>query len=95
MWSSSLSLVLQIVAFFSGSSAISILESQQPGPRVALGYATYEGITLANGVGQFLGMRYAAPPLGENRFRRPRDPLEETGIVPAKEVKRMISIHLF
>ncbi|KAF2689760.1 alpha/beta-hydrolase [Lentithecium fluviatile CBS 122367] len=52
-------------------------------PRVHLGYATYEGTTLENGVQQFLGMRYAAAPLGGNRFRRPRDPLNETKVVPA------------
>lgn len=56
-------------------------------PQVNLGYATYEGTTLGNGVNQFLGMRYAAPPLGQNRFKRPLDPLDETGVVLAKEVR--------
>jgi carboxylesterase type B len=57
-------------------------------PQVNLGYATYEGATLGNGVNQFLGMRYAAPPLGQNRFKRAVDPLSEEGIVLAKEVRR-------
>lgn len=55
-------------------------------PQINLGYATYEGTSLSNGVNQFLGMRYAAPPLKENRFKRAVAPLEETGIVMAKEV---------
>ncbi|PCG91256.1 Carboxylesterase, type B [Penicillium occitanis (nom. inval.)] len=54
-------------------------------PQVNLGYATYEGTSLFNGVKQFLGMRYAAPPLKENRLRRAVAPLEETGGVMAKE----------
>ncbi|RDW71032.1 carboxylesterase [Coleophoma cylindrospora] len=54
-------------------------------PRADLGYAIYEGTSLSNGVNQFLGMRYAAPPLGQNRFRLPSPPSNETGIVQAKE----------
>jgi hypothetical protein len=56
------------------------------GPQVNLGYATYDGITLANGVNQFLGMRYAAPPTGLRRFKRPMAPLHEAGVIQAKEV---------
>lgn len=55
-------------------------------PQVNLGYATYEGTSLSNGVNQFLGMRYATPPLKENRFKRAVAPLKETGVVMAKEV---------
>lgn len=55
-------------------------------PRVNLGYATYEGTALENGIDQFLGMRYAAPPLGENRFRHAKEPQAEIGIIQAKEV---------
>ncbi|KAF5686201.1 triacylglycerol lipase II [Fusarium denticulatum] len=52
-------------------------------PRVNLGYARYEGIALSNGVNQFLGMRYAAPPTGSRRFRLPDRPLNETHLVLA------------
>jgi hypothetical protein len=58
-------------------------------PQVNLGYATYEGTSLSNGVKQFLPMRYAAPPLKENRFRRAVAPLEETGVVMAKVAKEV------
>ncbi|KAI3401962.1 hypothetical protein diail_6522, partial [Diaporthe ilicicola] len=39
-----------------------------------LGYATYVGSTLDGGVNRFLGMRYAAPPLGDLRWRAPVAP---------------------
>ena len=55
-------------------------------PQVDLEYAKYEGTSLLNGVNQFLGMRYAASPLGDNRFRLAKPPTKETGIVAAKEV---------
>jgi len=41
---------------------------------VHLGYSSYNGVPLANGVTQWLGIRYAAPPLGELRFAAPQDP---------------------
>ncbi|GAM33652.1 hypothetical protein TCE0_011r00715 [Talaromyces pinophilus] len=62
-------------------------------PQVNLGYATYEGTSLSNGVKQFLPMRYAAPPLKENRFRRAVAPLEETGVVMAKVAKESVWQH--
>ncbi|KAJ7676411.1 Alpha/Beta hydrolase protein [Mycena rosella] len=43
-------------------------------PQVKLDYATYVGTSLAAGVNQFLGMRFAAPPLGNRRWRAPEDP---------------------
>ncbi|GAB1311304.1 Carboxylic ester hydrolase [Madurella fahalii] len=42
--------------------------------RVDLNYTTYEGVQLPNGVNAFLGMRYAAPPLGNLRWRAPVEP---------------------
>jgi acetylcholinesterase len=42
---------------------------------VDLGYSTYVGTQLAAGVNQYLGVRYAAPPTGELRWRAPADPL--------------------
>jgi carboxylesterase type B len=52
-------------------------------PQVELDYATYVGTSLAAGVNQFLGMRFAAPPLGNLRWRAPADPLVETSPVQA------------
>ncbi|KAL1751678.1 Alpha/Beta hydrolase protein [Schizophyllum commune] len=57
-----------------------------PGPIVDLGYAAYEGsFDPVSNVTQFLGVRYAAPPTGENRWRPPQPPLHEEGILKATE----------
>ncbi|KAK3311253.1 Alpha/Beta hydrolase protein [Chaetomium strumarium] len=42
---------------------------------VDLTYTTYEGLRLSNGVNAFLGMRYAAAPLGDLRWRAPVEPV--------------------
>ncbi|KAF2085512.1 alpha/beta-hydrolase [Saccharata proteae CBS 121410] len=42
-------------------------------PLVNLGYASYHGTRLNNGVTQWMGMPYAAPPIGKNRFAAPQD----------------------
>ena len=43
-------------------------------PVVELGYTSYQGTALSNGISQWLGIRYAAPPLGQLRFAAPQDP---------------------
>ncbi|KAH8831368.1 Alpha/Beta hydrolase protein [Flagelloscypha sp. PMI_526] len=50
---------------------------------IDLGYAKYVGTPLEAGVTQFLGMRYAAPPLADRRWRAPADPLKEEHPVEA------------
>lgn len=46
------------------------------GTTVDLGYAIYEGVVQPSEViTQWLGMRFAAPPLGNLRFRAPQDPI--------------------
>ncbi|KAE8145133.1 Alpha/Beta hydrolase protein [Aspergillus avenaceus] len=41
---------------------------------VDLEYARYTGESISNGVAQWLGIRYAAPPTGPLRFAAPQDP---------------------
>ncbi|KIY03260.1 uncharacterized protein Z520_01727 [Fonsecaea multimorphosa CBS 102226] len=41
---------------------------------VRLEYTSYKGTALPNGITQWLGMRYAAPPTGSLRFAAPQDP---------------------
>jgi hypothetical protein len=45
--------------------------------QVDLGYASYVGAALENGLTQWMGMRYAAAPLGDLRFMPPQDPRHE------------------
>ncbi|KAH7002219.1 Alpha/Beta hydrolase protein [Ilyonectria destructans] len=52
-------------------------------PLVDLGYSKYEGKELSNGVTQWLGVRYAAPPLGDLRFSLPQDPTRNDTIQDA------------
>lgn len=53
---------------------------------VDLGYSKYHGTILNAGVNQYLGMRYAAPPLGDRRWRAPQDPLYHNGVQDATQV---------
>lgn len=55
-------------------------------PVVDVGYTKYEGRSLANGVSQWLGIRYAAPPVNDLRFAAPQDPLPEKGVQQATKV---------
>lgn len=63
----------------------SLLSLSSASAVVDLGYASYEGRTLSNGITQWLGMRYAAPPVGDLRFAAPKDPLAVKGIQQANE----------
>lgn len=53
---------------------------------VDLTYSRYRGVALKNGVTQWLGMRYAAAPVGDLRFMPPADPPSTRGVQSAKEV---------
>ncbi|KAF9064189.1 Alpha/Beta hydrolase protein [Rhodocollybia butyracea] len=51
-------------------------------PIIDLGYAKYQGVfDSLNNVTSYLGMRYAAPPTGELRFRAPQAPANDDGVV--------------
>ena len=56
------------------------------GPLVNLGYTQLQGVAQSQGITQWLGVRYAAPPVGQLRFRAPLDPLPTTGVVDATKV---------
>ena len=53
---------------------------------VDLGYAKYAGAIHEDGVSKWLGLRYAAPPLGDLRFAAPQNPLSVPGIQNATQV---------
>lgn len=60
--------------------------TDQISPVVDLGYAQYRGNTLTSGVDQYLGMRYAEPPVGNLRFRAPAPPVFQTELQDALAV---------
>ncbi|KAG8159694.1 hypothetical protein KVR01_010331 [Diaporthe batatas] len=66
-----------------GSVVPRIRQENTSSPTVSLDYATYQGVRLQAGVDQYLGMRYAAAPVGDLRFRGPKDPKTESGVQDA------------
>jgi hypothetical protein len=57
------------------------------GPLVELDYATYQGLSTSPSVNQWLGLRYAAPPTNDNRFRAPKEPSTESGVQQANKAR--------
>ena len=54
---------------------------------VDIGYAVYQGTRLEEaGVDEYLGMRFAPPPLGNLRFRAPATPAAEERVQDATAV---------
>ncbi|EPE31258.1 alpha/beta-Hydrolase [Glarea lozoyensis ATCC 20868] len=52
---------------------------------VDLGYAKYNGFVGEKGMNQWFGIRYAAPPTGNNRFREPQDPADNPEVQQANK----------
>jgi hypothetical protein len=62
---------------------------------VDLGYSKYQGSNVANGVSQWLGIRYAAAPVGDLRFRAPADPVPDNSSHVANAVCASIAPEIF
>ena len=78
---------IQAVYSVLGSVVLVASYPVSPGsPIVDLGYTQYQGTELANGITQWLGMRYAAPPVGNLRFRAPEDPIPNPSLQIADKV---------
>ncbi|GJJ07648.1 hypothetical protein Clacol_001852 [Clathrus columnatus] len=75
------------IGIASAAAASAISPTGPNGPIVDLGYSIYEGTTLANGQNQWLGIRYGAPPLGNNRFRKAQPPDRTSGLQSAKSFR--------
>ncbi|KAJ4022015.1 hypothetical protein NW752_000787 [Fusarium irregulare] len=63
-------------------------------PIVDLSYSKYKGKDVGNGVTQWLGMRYAAPPVGALRFMPPQDPSRSRKVKDASKVSKFYSSRL-
>lgn len=67
------------------------LLSASPSPSksaiVDLGYHQYQGVSLDNGVDEYLGMRYAKAPMDDLRFRAPQDPDHNGQLLDASSVR--------
>lgn len=53
---------------------------------VDLGYSKYKGNVLDNGVSEWLGVRYAAAPVKDLRFKLPQDPIRMRAVQDATKV---------
>ncbi|KAJ7026837.1 Alpha/Beta hydrolase protein [Mycena alexandri] len=63
---------------------IVLLVGAQAGPVVDLGYGQYEGsVENTTLITSFLGIRFAAAPTGDLRFRAPQPPVTVKGVQPA------------
>jgi carboxylesterase type B len=58
-------------------------------PVVDLGYASYRGQSFS-GISQWLGMRFAAAPVGDLRFAAPQDPPKTKEIQDAFTVRTTV-----
>ncbi|TQS37548.1 hypothetical protein Golomagni_01973 [Golovinomyces magnicellulatus] len=54
---------------------------------VDLGYARYQGVEIAAGVKHWLGVRFAAAPIGNLRWRAPVDPAVDNSLQDASQFK--------
>ena len=54
---------------------------------VDFGYSQYQRNTYSDGVSQWLGIRFAAPPIGDLRFAAPHDPAENRALQKANKVR--------
>jgi carboxylesterase type B len=78
--------LLAVAIFSTATSAVS--------PIVDLGYSKYQGTPLQNGITQWLGIRFAAAPLGNLRFRAPQDPVNITELQLADNVYSIVAFLL-
>lgn len=75
-------LVLSLSSLIASASAVL--------PTVQVGCNQYAGVTSYSGITKWLGLRYAAPPVGDLRFSPPEDPICYSGTQTASAVSNRI-----
>lgn len=78
--------LLSVYSLIACGALVSAHPHQTRTPPIDLGYTRYQGTDLDNGITQWLGMRYAAPPIGDLRFRAPQDPIFDWNVNDADTV---------
>ena len=82
-------LVSTIIAILSGLAVsplaqASPLDKRWPAPQVDLGYSSYRGAyNETTGISSFKGIRYAAAPVGDLRWKAPQPPTQLEGVLDA------------
>ncbi|KAJ7237934.1 Alpha/Beta hydrolase protein, partial [Mycena rebaudengoi] len=73
-----------LARIYVAAAALVAVGAQTPGPIIDLGYAQYQGaVNPATSITNFMGIRYAAAPIGDLRFRGPQPPANVTGVQQA------------
>ncbi|KAJ7238000.1 Alpha/Beta hydrolase protein [Mycena rebaudengoi] len=73
-----------LARIYAATTVLVAVGAQTPGPIIDLGYAQYQGtVNPATNITNFMGMRYAAAPIGDLRFRAPQPPANVTGVQQA------------
>ena len=80
-----ISLVLTVGKKGNGGGAQPLASSRKD-TIVTLADGQYQGVSQSDGVTSWLGMRYAAPPVGNLRFAAPQDPPKFSGVTLANQV---------
>lgn len=65
--------------------------AQLLGPEIDLGYSKIQGLSYPNGISQWLGVRYAQPPLGDLRFAAPQNVTANSTTQMATQVRSPFS----
>ncbi|THZ72138.1 alpha/beta-hydrolase [Aureobasidium pullulans] len=68
-------------SIFAGLVGVSAVGAVKP--LVDVSYSKYQGVSLENGITQWLGVRFAAPPVGNLRFAAPQDPVKNKTTIVA------------
>lgn len=75
------------IAHAAAATSLRDISASTTPPIIRLDYATYQGARAEGAaVDQFLGMRFARPPLADLRFRAPQEPVFEVEVQDATKV---------